>query len=443
VEEKPTAMPKIDGFRIKNFRVLRDVTLGKLWNQQRARPLSPLTAVIGKNGSGKSSLFDAFDFLADCLKLGVEDACDARGRGGYEKIHSAGQPGPIEFEIYYREDGNARPITYELAIDADTTGRPFVARERLRQTRSRPKNACPFSFLILEKGRGLAWEGADSGREIEDDKEKPLDVDELLKSAPEGEEAEKVDLNDNRHLGIATLGALKQHPRIAAFRRFIEGWHLSYFTPDAARGLPLAGPQKHLNPHGDNLGNVVQFMEREYKTNFEKILQRIAGKTPEIEKISLEKTKDGRPLLCFSKKGFKDPFYAQQMSGGTLKIFAYLLLLEHPDPPPFLCVEEPENGIYYKLLEKLATEFRERATGCKGSSQIFITTQQPYFVNALAPEEVWLLEKDTDGFSKIHRASDIRIIRKMVEEGIPLGTLWVSNYFEDAFRKKPKKLART
>ena len=35
---------------------------------------------------------------------------------------------------------------------------------------------------------------------------------------------------------------------------------MSYFTPDAARGLPLAGPQKHLNVHGDNLGNVVQFM---------------------------------------------------------------------------------------------------------------------------------------------------------------------------------------
>ena len=86
-----------------------------------------------------------------------------------------------------------------------------------------------------------------------------------------------------RKLGIATLGALTQHPRIAAFRRFIEGWYLSYFTPDAARSLPLAGPQKRLNVHGDNLGNVVQFMEREQPERFQAILKKIAGRIPGID----------------------------------------------------------------------------------------------------------------------------------------------------------------
>jgi hypothetical protein len=57
---------------------------------------------------------------------------------------------------------------------------------------------------------------------------------------------------------------------------------------------------------------------------------------------------DGRLLLRFNDKGFQDPFYSQQMSDGTLKVFAYLLLLEDPTPPPFLCIEEPENGLYHK-----------------------------------------------------------------------------------------------
>ena len=83
-------MAKIEGFRIKNYRVLKNVTLGKLWNMQQAQPLTPMTAVIGKNGVGKSSLFDAFGFLADCLKLGVEEACDTRGRGGFDRIRSQG-----------------------------------------------------------------------------------------------------------------------------------------------------------------------------------------------------------------------------------------------------------------------------------------------------------------------------------------------------------------
>ena len=130
-------MAKIEGFKIKNYRVLKDITLGILWNKRQAQPLTPMTAVIGKNGVGKSSLFDAFGFLADCLKLGVEEACDAKGRGGFERIRSQGSGEPIEFHIYYRQTVKSRPITYELAIDVDTNGRPHVKRERLRQRRDR------------------------------------------------------------------------------------------------------------------------------------------------------------------------------------------------------------------------------------------------------------------------------------------------------------------
>ena len=427
-------MAHIQGIRIRNFRVLRDITFGKLWNLQQAVPLTPMTAVIGKNGVGKSSLFDAFGFLADCLKLGVEEACDLRGRGGFHRIRSQGQVGPIEFEIYYKEEGNARPFTFELAVGEDITGRPYVQKERLRQRRKGQKHGWPFSFLVLNDGKGVAWKGEQLGQKIDEAKSQ-VDIMELIKSVEDTEkeesrETEIVELEDPRKLGIATLGSLKQHPRISAFRRFIEGWYLSYFTPDAARSLPLAGPQKHLNIHGDNLGNVVQFLEREHPKKFQVILDRITAKIPGIQKIDTDKTADGRLLLRFNDKGFKDPFYAQQMSDGTLKVFAYLLLLEDPTPPPFLCIEEPENGLYHKLLESLAEEFRSHATGQKGSSQIFITTHQPYFVDALSPEEVWILEKGEDGFSNIKRVSDIEIVKNLVNEGLPLGGLWYSDYLD-------------
>jgi predicted ATPase len=426
-------MAKIEGFRIKNFRALKDVTLGRLWNQQHADPLTPMTAVIGKNGVGKSTLFDAFGFLADALKSGVEEACDLRGRGGFKKIRAQGQKGPIEFEVYYKEDGNARPITYELSIDVDNTGRPFVLKERLRQRRKGQSRGWPFSFLILNNGKGIVWKGEQEGLDEEKEDFDLLGFIELIKTGEakeESKETEIVELEDKRKLGIATLGSLKQHPRISAFRRFIEGWYLSYFTPDAARSLPLAGPQRHLNIHGDNLGNVVQFMEREHPKRFQSILDRIAAKIPGIDKIDTEKTNDERVLIRFNDRGFQDPFYAQQMSDGTLKVFAYLLLLEDPTPPPFLCIEEPENGLYHKLLESLAWEFRDHATGRKGGSQVFITTHQPYFVDALEPDEVWILEKSLDGFSVIRRASDDEIVKNMVAEGLPLGGLWYSDYLD-------------
>ncbi len=436
-------MAKIEGFRVKNFKVLKDVTLGHLWNQPNSQPLTPMTAVIGKNGVGKSVLFDAFGFLADALKLGVEEACDARGRGGFEKMRTQGETGPIEFEVYYREHVNARPITYEIAIEADEFGRPYVLRERLRQRRRNQKHGRPFSFLWLDGGSGVVWKGEegyqkdniealfDEAMEQDDIEARRLKWTEFIEliTKEEPNETEIIELEDQRKLGIATLGALKQHPRISAFRRFIEGWYLSYFTPDAARSLPLAGPQSRLNIHGDNLGNVVQFMEREHPGSFQAILKKTAEKIPGIDQIDTERTNDGRLLLRFNDKGFQDPFYAQQVSDGTLKIFAYLLLLEDPTPPPFLCIEEPENGLYHKLLETLANEFREHASA-RGGSQVFVTTHQPYFVDALEPGEVWILEKGEEGFSTIRRASDDPMVNNMVAEELPLGGLWYSDYLD-------------
>jgi len=404
----------IEGFHVQNYRSLRDVTLGRLSGHPEVAVLTPLTVVIGKNGAGKSTLFDAFGFVADCLTIGVEAACDREQRGGFERLRSLGVEEPIRFEIYYREAQNQRPITYVLAIDLDGSGRPFVASEILLQRRRDQRYGRPFPFLRLSRGIGQAWAGED---EVE----------------IEGEESNAqvpVALTDIRQLGIATLGTLRDHPRITRFRDFLKGWYLSYFTPDAARGIPTAGPQRHLNVHGDNLGNVVQFMQREHGDRFGAILRRIAGRIPNIVSIDTHVTEDKRVLLRFNDAGFQDPFFAQQMSDGTLKVFAYLLLLEDPDPPPFICIEEPENGLYHKLLETLAREFRSHATGRRNAPQIFVTTHQPYFVDALAPEEVWILEKGLDGFSGIRRVSELKVVSNLVAEGLPLGGLWYSDYLD-------------
>lgn len=407
-------MAVIEGFRVQNFRALHDITLGKLSYLQQAEPLSPFTVVIGKNGVGKSSLLDAFGFIADCLDRGVEEACDMKGRGGFERLRSKGvEQEPIRFEIYYREGRNERPITYELAINLDEDGRPYVESETLKQRRKGLNRGQPFPFLRLHHGKGTVWAGTES---VEGEEESNIKMD--------------VELTDPRQLGIATLGTLREHPRIQRFRDFLKGWYLSYFYPDAARSLPSAGPQRHLNRHGDNIGNVVQYMEREHKDRFQKILARIAKKIPGISHIETEVTSDKRVLLRFNDGAFADPFFAQQMSDGTLKIFAYLLLLEDPDPPPFICIEEPENGLYHKLLETLAHEFRIHATGKKNAPQIFVTTHQPYFVDALAPEEVWILAKGEDGYSTIRRASELNLVNELYKQDLQLGGLWYSDYLD-------------
>ncbi|MBF0555066.1 MAG: AAA family ATPase [Nitrospirae bacterium] len=410
-------MAIIEGFRVKNFGVLKDVTIGKLWAKEGA-PLTPLTAVIGKNGVGKTTLFDAFGFLADCLKLGVEEACDARG--GFERIRSQGQGGPIEFRINYMEETDAFLITYNLAIGLDDGGRPYVLNEELARAKREPNNFNPSHYMSLTNGKGIVLRDALEGEDVGAD----------CNGTPYTRKSEQVELEDKRILGIAALGALKSHPKISAFRQFMENWHLSYFNPDAARNQFSIGAQPHLNAKGDNLGNVVQYMEREYKERFQGILDNIAKKIPGIGGIDTKELEDGRLLLRFFDKGFDKPFYHHQMSDGTLKVFTYMLLLNDPMPPPFICIEEPENGLYHKLLETLANEFRERATGQKNTSQVFITTHQPYFINALSPDEVWVMTKGEDGFASVKRASDDELVRNLCDEALPLGGLWYSDYLD-------------
>lgn len=408
-------MALIEGFRVKNYRALRDVTLGKLSTDQGGDALTPFTVVIGKNGAGKSTLFDAFGFVADCLTKDVESACDDPRRGGFDRMRSLGTNDPIRFEIYYREAPGERPITYELSIQVDETGRPFVESEFLGQRRKGQRYGRPYPFLRLNKGVGTVWAG-DTAIEGQGDEEPNTKMD--------------VELTDLRQLGIATLGTLKEHPRIKTFRDFLKGWYLSYFHPDAARGVPSAGAQKHLNIHGDNIGNVVQYMQREQGARFKAVLKRVASKIPGVESITAEVTADKRVVLKFNDGAFIDPFYAGQMSDGTLKVFAYLLLMEDPEPPPFICIEEPENGLYHKLLESLASELRSHATGKRNAPQVFVTTHQPYFVDALQTNEVWVLKKGADGFSQITRVSDIALVNNMVEQGLPLGGLWYSDYLD-------------
>jgi predicted ATPase len=407
-------MPVLEGIRIQNFKALKDVTIGKLWSLPKVAPLGPLVAVIGKNGVGKTSIFDAFGFLSDCLRKGVEEACESSGRGGFERLRSKGVVEPIRFELYFRESSTQRPITYELEIDQDENSHVFVAREILRQRRQSQSSGRPLRFLDLSKGEGEVWAG------------NYLEV-----GGAEDPHRQRVELNEPQLLGITTLGTFKDHPRIGAFRDFITGWHLSYFHPDAARRLPEAGAHKHLNISGDNLANVVQFMERgEGRKAFLKILGDIALRIPGLRKIDTEQMPNGQLVLRFHAEGFENPFYAQQMSDGTLKLFAYMLLLADPSPAPFLCIEEPENGLYHKVLEVLAQELRDHARASKHGTQVFVTTHQPTFVNALMPEEVWVLDKGTDGFSTIRRASSDPVVKNLVAEGLPLGSLWYSDYLE-------------
>lgn len=385
VTKKKHVRARIDYLKVKNFRALRNVEF---------KGLTPLTVLLGPNGSGKSTVFDVFAFLAECFELGLRRAWDKRGRA--KELRTRGSDGPVSIEIKYEEPGYPL-ITYHLAVDEGKSG-PVVVEEWLQWRRG--QHGKPFRFLDYREGRGRAASG-----EKPDEQDKRLEI--PLKSA---------DL-----LAVNALGQFAEHPRVAALRDFITGWYVSYLSADSARGQPEAGPQERLTRTGDNLANVVQYLEEQHPGRLEEIFQTLRRRVPRVERVLAENMPDGRLLLQIKDAPFEHPILARFASDGTLKMLAYLLLLYDPAPPPFIGIEEPENFLHPRLLPELAEECRAAAE----RTQILATTHSPFFLNALRPEEVRVLWRDEQGYTQTKCAAELAGVQAFVRNGALLGHLWM------------------
>lgn len=224
-------------------------------------------------------------------------------------------------------------------------------------------------------------------------------------------------------LAVKGLGQFQQFKIASEFRRLIENWHLSDFHVQAARPDQEISAATHLSTRGDNIASFARYMHEEHSERFHDVLKKLASRVPGIQTVSSQDTADGRIVLRFADGSFKDPFLARYVSDGTIRMFAYLLLLNDPSPHPLLCVEEPENQLYPELLEGLAEEFREYA---EGGGQVFVSTHSPDFLDALRPSEVYLIKKDGGASTAIPIAQSASV-NELVGLGDRLGSLLRQN----------------
>ena len=227
-------------------------------------------------------------------------------------------------------------------------------------------------------------------------------------------------------LALKGLGQFQRFRVVSDFRRLIENWHISDFHIAEARPSQEEGIAEHLSSRGDNLPLVAQYMHDNHPEVFKTVLHKMAARVPGIKGVEAEPTVDGRLVLRFQDGAFKDPFVARYVSDGTIKMFAYLVLLHDPSPFPLLAVEEPENQLYPDLLRELAEEFREYADR---GGQVFVSSHSPEFLNSIELKEVYSLRKE-EGFTTVHRASDSPLLRNLVAEGDLPGALWKQGLFE-------------
>lgn len=386
-----TRPPRIESLHVRNYRVLQDIKLDKM---------TPLTVLLGPNGSGKSTVFDVFAFLSECFTDGLRKAWDRRGR--FKELRSRDQNGPIVIEIQYREKTYSPLITYHLEIEEQAKG-PVVAHEFLRWKRGHP--AAPFQFLKYRYGKGEVITG-----------EEPESTDTRIEKA----------LSSADVLAVSTLGTLAENPRVIALRNFINGWHLSYLSADAARGNPEAGAEERLSPTGSNLPNVIQHLHEQHPERLDQIFDTLRRRIPRIERVQAEVLQDSRLLLLVKDAPFSTPVLSRFASDGTLKLLAYLTVLYDPEPPQLIGIEEPENYLHPRLLPELAEECQQAAD----LTQLIVTTHSPFFINPLRPEEVRVLYRAADGYTRVRRVADMPGISAFLDQGASLGELWMEGHFD-------------
>ncbi len=391
---------RIESIRLKNFKAFRDVHL---------RDIPSFLVVVGANGAGKSTLFDVFGFLRDCLKGNVRQALDSRGRFK-EVLSREASSDSILIEIQYRMliAKVERLVTYSLEI-AERTGSPYVRREILRYKRGR--YGSPYHFLDFANGEGYAITNEEDFQKADEDLTR---------------EGQRVAQDT---LAIKGLGQFERFKAANAFRQLIESWHVSDFHIDAARGRKeAAGDSEHLSKTGDNLPRVSQYLYEQHRDTFDKILKTMERRVPGISSVEPKLMDDGYLTLRFKDGSFQTPFLDRYVSDGTIKMFAYLVLLYDPNAHPLLCVEEPENQLYPKLMMELAEEFRLYAAR---GGQVLVSTHSPDFLNSVEIDEVcWLVKKA--GSTEIKRAKDDPQIRAYMEDGDKMGYLWKQGFFEGA-----------
>lgn len=374
----------IERFHVRNFRVLRDVELAGL---------TPVTALLGPNGSGKSTVFSALSFLTEAFRDGLATTWEARG--GISEIATRGGDGPVEFDLTCRIDGATG--RYRLVIGHQDDA-PVVTEELL--TWQLEGDEAVFEVLKFSEGLGTVSRPGSGGRR------------------------EEVELATRDVLAVGVASQLSANAEVAQFHRFVREMVLSELEVDAIRQGTKKLNRRTLRPSGDNLGSVVERLRLEQPNEWAEIAAQLRRYVPGFDDIEPLELGNGGVTVQLREEGAATPIPPENISDGTLRLAGLLVALRTAHG--ILLIEEPEEQVHPRLHYLLADAIRSSAV----AGQVIVATHAPQFVDALRPDEVWMLFRDDSGTTATRRAADIPRLTAMVDAGGLLGNLWNEGFFD-------------
>ncbi len=203
-----------------------------------------------------------------------------------------------------------------------------------------------------------------------------------------------------------------EYAKIKLFRE----WSLGHSTQPRRPQLTDL-PSDFLSEDAANIALVLNDLE--HRSNLRATLVEQLKEADESIVDFSTKVSGGTIQLFLHYSGLRGPIPATRLSDGTVRYLCLLAVLCHPDPPPLVCLEEPELGLHPDLLARLA----ELLIEASHRMQLIVTTHSDALVDGLTkvPDAVIVCEKQ-DGSTKMTRRTAAELSAWLKDYG--LGQLW-------------------
>ncbi len=360
----------LQSLRIRNFKAVVDSKTVKL---------RPLTAFIGNNGAGKSSLIEALETYQAIVRDGL-DAAMQRWLGIEHVRHKAQ-------EAKERMGKLVNPVSFELALGES----PRKVRRLSMTVNNDP--AANRMLIASERVTDLAGDFTERN---------------MLDSLPPHGAGRSI-LTVPVDLGMTMVA------------NEVLAWQFLTLSPERM-GLPV--PQQRtkgavrLATDGSNVADFLLDLRRQDANAFNGIVETMAFVLPYAKDIQPTLTSseiERKAWLQLSEDTFKVPGWL--LSTGTLRMLALLALLRHPSPPPLIVVEEIENGLDPRSIHLIVEEIRSAVLA--GVTQVVVTTHSPYLLDLLTLEHLVVVERDGEGHPRFIRPADHKNLQAWAQEFAP------------------------
>lgn len=346
-----------------------------------------LNVLIGANGSGKSNLIEVISLLQAMPKDLTKVIRD--GSGIDEWLWKGKKKPTAKIEVIIEKDGKKLCHLIQLSDEFNYAVEEFIFDKE-------SDSYCYNSYFNQEAPTPIIKQLINNEEIYQ---EINIDFDQSILA----QRRDPITYPELTYLG-------KKYQQIRLYRE----WHFGRNT--LARSPQRADlPNDFLKEDLSNLGLILSSFRRnsEVKRRLLESLKLFYEGIEDFEVI----VQGGYVQVFFEENGFTIP--ATRLSDGTLRYLCLLAILLHPEPPPLICIEEPELGLHPDILPTLVDLLKEAAE----RTQIIITTHSADLIDDLTdmPEAVLVFDKE-EGSTTVNRL-DKDELKEWLEK-YQLGELW-------------------